>query len=871
MAKLLTSAAVFVLLSTSLFTGVVQAGSPAEEPFVETWNRTDKPVQDGLVARTWMWGPQDDWSTLHEPYEEAPDGQRQVLYFDKARMEITDPDDDPDSAWYVTNGLLVVELITGDIQIGDDSFEERGRPPGPAQVNVAGDADDPEGPTYATFGNVLDAESRAIGSTLNERMDRDANVTVDDALEAYGVTAGQLDPVTNHAIATPFWEFMNSSGLVYEDGQFVTEALFENAYFATGRPITEAYWAEVKVGGQQRDVLMQCFERRCLTYTPGNPDGFVVEAGNVGRHYYAWRYGTEAATEYAFAGKFGAPSFGTELNAPHKTASTPEGEVYVSNTGNHEILKFGPDGVLITRWGGYGAGNGQFDNPVGIDVDSLGNVYVADYGNDRIQKFDKNGAFITTWGSEGTGGGQFDGPWDLSVSIFDRIFVTELNNHRIQSFHPDGTPWYVLGELGTGAGQFNAPQGIHASPGSLVYVADTGNNRIQIFEGGGSFFDMFGTPGPEPGQLDAPSDVYHAGGTIYVAELGTDRIQVFDVETDEAVGQLDGAFNDPLGIDIQDTEPGTLAPMIVTDTGAGAIHVYEYTSPAFQNPEIELPAHADTWATAMRGQFSAGAPNSIEMSPNGLVYVLDRAAANIRAINPAGGEVLYIRSEITEEVILTDPAAIATDADGNIYVVDAANHDVLKLDGNGELLARFNASGEDYVYYNEPESLAVDDLHNIYIGFKDGAVRKFDDAFNRVASWDNIAPEGVEAAGVTAMDVHGGVVYVIDDETYLQYRVRVFSTGGDYIFEWPVAHVPIGLAASPGGSIFVSTEAGTIEKYAPDGTFVTTFGSYGDGDGEISRSSGGYYYTIDLTVAASGRVYVADTGNQRVQMFDPVS
>ena len=47
----------------------------------------------------------------------------------------------------------------------------------------------------------------------------------------------------------------------------------------------------MKVGGVERDVLLQCFERRCLTYTPSNPDGWKVEMGNVGRHYYAWRYG----------------------------------------------------------------------------------------------------------------------------------------------------------------------------------------------------------------------------------------------------------------------------------------------------------------------------------------------------------------------------------------------------------------------------------------------------------------------------------------------------------------------------------------------------------------------------------------------------
>jgi hypothetical protein len=46
----------------------------------------------------------------------------------------------------------------------------------------------------------------------------------------------------------------------------------------------------VKVDGRYKDVLVQCFERRCLTYTPTNPDGWKVEAGNVGQHYYAWRY-----------------------------------------------------------------------------------------------------------------------------------------------------------------------------------------------------------------------------------------------------------------------------------------------------------------------------------------------------------------------------------------------------------------------------------------------------------------------------------------------------------------------------------------------------------------------------------------------------
>ncbi|MEZ4570080.1 MAG: clostripain-related cysteine peptidase [Thermomicrobiales bacterium] len=54
--------------------------------------------------------------------------------------------------------------------------------------------------------------------------------------------------------------------------------------------MTEAYWATVEVAGTPKDVLSQCFERRCLTYTPDNDPGWQVEAGNVGLHYYDWRY-----------------------------------------------------------------------------------------------------------------------------------------------------------------------------------------------------------------------------------------------------------------------------------------------------------------------------------------------------------------------------------------------------------------------------------------------------------------------------------------------------------------------------------------------------------------------------------------------------
>jgi len=203
-------------------------------------------------------------------------------------MEITDPTGDPGSIWYVTNGLLVMELVTGELQLGDDLFEPRQ----PAEVNVAGDADDMNGPTYATIGTLMANPALADGALITQRVDRSGTVTNDPALTGYGVTAAQRVqvPGLDHQVASVFWDFMNASGKVWVDGETVNQPLFESPYYATGYPIAEAYWTTVKVGGKPLDVLLQCFERRCLTYTPDNTEGWQVEAGNVGQHYYGWRY-----------------------------------------------------------------------------------------------------------------------------------------------------------------------------------------------------------------------------------------------------------------------------------------------------------------------------------------------------------------------------------------------------------------------------------------------------------------------------------------------------------------------------------------------------------------------------------------------------
>ena len=65
--------------------------------------------------------------------------------------------------------------------------------------------------------------------------------------------------------------------------------------------------------------------------------------------------------------------------------------------------------------GFLGTSSGQFENPVGIAIDSDDFVYVTDIGTHDIQKFTSNGTFITAFGSQGTESGFFNVPYGIAI------------------------------------------------------------------------------------------------------------------------------------------------------------------------------------------------------------------------------------------------------------------------------------------------------------------------------------------------------------------------------------------------------------------------------------------------------------------------
>jgi hypothetical protein len=316
------------------------AEQPANEYFERTWERTDQQVSTGDVTRTWIWGPSGFTASCKEPYFKTNAGEREVQYFDKSRMEITDPLADRDSEWYVTQGLLATEMITGQMQVGDDEYLDWG----PADVHIAGD----EGggsPSYAHFAQLMDAPALGEGAAITQTLDSAGNVGDDQALADYGVTAQEYVPDTEHRVASVFWDFMNSQGSIIENGVATSGPMFANPFYAVGFPLTEAFWTNVEVDGVAQDVLVQAFQRRVLTYTPGNDDGWQVEAGNVGQHYYIWRYG-----------EIPADSGDACPDAMHVTFNVyePAGEGQwdrIAVTTTREVWH--PEGVATGTWASY--------------------------------------------------------------------------------------------------------------------------------------------------------------------------------------------------------------------------------------------------------------------------------------------------------------------------------------------------------------------------------------------------------------------------------------------------------------------------------------------------------------------------------------
>ncbi len=231
--------------------------------------------------------------------------------------------------------------------------------------------------------------------------------------------------------------------------------------------------------------------------------------------------------------------------------------------------------TYVSHFGTKGTGDGQFESPRAITINSTDYIYVVDSGHNRIQIFDPSGKFLSQFGTKGTGDGQFSTPQGIAINSTGYVYVTDRNNGRIQVFDSMGT--FTSKFKGTtGDRQSTLPFGIAINSTGYIYVTTESYNAVLIFDPSGNVIGKFGGSGSinQDGRFDDPRHIaLNSTGAVYVIDAGHNRTQIFDpsgkfLDKFEGFDTTGGRFSNPIGIAFDST-----GSIYVVDTGNSRIYM----------------------------------------------------------------------------------------------------------------------------------------------------------------------------------------------------------------------------------------------------------------------------------------------------------
>jgi tripartite motif-containing protein 71 len=201
------------------------------------------------------------------------------------------------------------------------------------------------------------------------------------------------------------------------------------------------------------------------------PEGLAI-AGNIVYVADTWNH---RISLYTLAGEWKGSIAGGFMG-PRGVAVGPDGAVWVTDSGNHRVVRYDADlrnGVTV---GPSGTGPGQFQGPVGITVSpSTGRVYVTDSGNHRIQVLDKDGKYLTEYNVP-----WLDKTWQVHLEIGpdETLYASYSDGSEVHSFKRSGEPGPVWNA--DDAGQtLGRPIGMAIDPRKgILYVMNTADQQV---------------------------------------------------------------------------------------------------------------------------------------------------------------------------------------------------------------------------------------------------------------------------------------------------------------------------------------------------------------------------------------------------------
>jgi len=217
---------------------------------------------------------------------------------------------------------------------------------------------------------------------------------------------------------------------------------------------------------------------------------------------------------------------------------------------------------------------------------------------------------------------------------------------------------------------------------------------------------------------------------------------------------------------------------------------------------------------------------------------------------------------------LAQPYGIALDSKGKVYVADTKVGAIFIF--NTETRDVEMIKNKTDAHFVRIIGLAMDDNDRLFVS--DPALRHVL-VFNAQHKAEDVITDGMVEPSMLAIDTQNRLLYVSDisqdqilvyDADSLKLKRKMGTGGKNHELTTPGDFAkPTGVAVDKDGNLYVAdTLNNRIEIFDADGTFIRTWGKAGDGPGYFARPKG-------LAIDGDGHVWVADGVQDRVQVFTP--
>ena len=295
---------------------------------------------------------------------------------------------------------------------------------------------------------------------------------------------------------------------------------------------------------------------------------------------------------------------------------------------------------------------------------------------------------------------KLDGPFGVDFDSQGRMVMVEISGHRVMRADKDGMLTLVggtgeKGNAGDGApalkAQFNGMHSLAIGKDDAVYVADTWNNRVRRIDPKTGTITAFAGTGKKGDTGDGgPADKADLGG-IYCIAFDAPRENLYLVDLDNRKVKKVNLPN------------GTIA----TVAGNGMKGKPSDGSEAVSAPLVD--------------------PRAVAISPDGLIYVLERGGHVLRVVDASG----RIRTVVGTgqkgssgdggpalEATMNGPKHLCVDLDGTVLIADTENHIVRRYDPKSGQITRVAGSGRKGTAGIDGDPLQVEMFqpHGVWIG-----------------------------------------------------------------------------------------------------------------------------------------------------------